>query len=679
MNAPEPAPNSSDLPSLEQNVTGDRNQVIGQMLGGIVINQLTIHDRIPAAAAPPPIAVTPPLNQQEYRHRQVLLNKVKEYWIKGVLETSLHTRVLIELGLRSRPDLVQRPFQEVAEFPEISGQPVAEDVSATTIFEQMGAGRTLLILGEPGSGKTIALLKLAEDLLARTEQDLSQSMPVVFNLSSWAKKPQSIEAWLVQELLEKYQVSKALGNQWVENESLILLLDGLDEVKAEQHNACVQALNQFMQTHGTTELVICCRIQDYQALADRLILRSAICIQPLTSEQIDQYFEQAGKQLESLKEVLRQDAELQGLATSPLMLSIMSLAYQGSKLPDIIKGGTPEDYRQRLFDTYINRMFQRRGTTQLYCRQKTQHWLIWLSQRMNNAAQTVFLIERLQPSWLLTRGQHIRYRLFSGLVNGLLFGLIYELIVGLTLGWFGAPIIAIGVYALLVGGPVGLVTVLSSSIQPVETLKWSWKAAKNSFLVGPIIGLSDGLIVGLVVGLSDELLEGGLLTGLTNGLIYGLAVGLCAGLILGLIGGFRGSEIQQRGNPNQGIRQSAQNAVMLGILSGLISWLISGVILWGLSYEFKREELVYGLLNGVSYGLIGGVVGGLMGGGSACSRHFALRLMLYRLGFSPWNYARFLDYATDRLFLQKVGGGYIFVHRMLLEHFAAMPLEQEKH
>jgi hypothetical protein len=34
---------------------------------------------------------------------------------------------------------------------------------------------------------------------------------------------------------------------------------------------------------------------------------------------------------------------------------------------------------------------------------------------------------------------------------------------------------------------------------------------------------------------------------------------------------------------------------------------------------------------------------------------------------------RFLDYAAKDLnFLQKVGGGYIFIHRMLLEHFAAM-------
>ena len=38
----------------------------------------------------------------------------------------------------------------------------------------------------------------------------------------------------------------------------------------------------------------------------------------------------------------------------------------------------------------------------------------------------------------------------------------------------------------------------------------------------------------------------------------------------------------------------------------------------------------------------------------------------------PWNYAAFLDYAAGRVFLRKVGGGYIFVHRMLLEYFAAL-------
>ncbi len=58
------------------------------------------------------------------------------------------------------------------------------------------------------------------------------------------------------------------------------------------------------------------------------------------------------------------------------------------------------------------------------------------------------------------------------------------------------------------------------------------------------------------------------------------------------------------------------------------------------------------------------------------AQHFALRVILYCNGYIPRNYARFLDYCTDRLFLQRVGGRYRFIHRLLQEHFATMPLEK---
>ncbi len=38
----------------------------------------------------------------------------------------------------------------------------------------------------------------------------------------------------------------------------------------------------------------------------------------------------------------------------------------------------------------------------------------------------------------------------------------------------------------------------------------------------------------------------------------------------------------------------------------------------------------------------------------------------------PWNYTRFLDDTARRILLRKVGGGYIFVHRLLLEYFASL-------
>ncbi len=90
---------------------------------------------------------------------------------------------------------------------------------------------------------------------------------------------------------------------------------------------------------------------------------------------------------------------------------------------------------------------------------------------------------------------------------------------------------------------------------------------------------------------------------------------------------------------------------------------------WGLLDRELRGGLAVGLLGGLLFGLLGA----LAHGGYACLSHLALRLVLWHDAAMPWRYARFLDYAAERLFLRKVGGGYIFVHRLLLEYFASLP------
>ena len=77
---------------------------------------------------------------------------------------------------------------------------------------------------------------------------------------------------------------------------------------------------------------------------------------------------------------------------------------------------------------------------------------------------------------------------------------------------------------------------------------------------------------------------------------------------------------------------------------------------------------------GIGYGISAGALGcaafWLRCGGLACIQHSLVRYLLFRSGVVPWNYAHFLDHAADRILLRKVGGGYIFIHRLLLEHFA---------
>ncbi len=83
-------------------------------------------------------------------------------------------------------------------------------------------------------------------------------------------------------------------------------------------------------------------------------------------------------------------------------------------------------------------------------------------------------------------------------------------------------------------------------------------------------------------------------------------------------------------------------------------------------------EPIFGLLFGLFLGCVFGLIFGLFGGGDAFIQHFALRWFLWRAGYLPWKYPRFLDYAVECILLRKVGGGYIFIHRLLLEYFAEL-------
>lgn len=76
------------------------------------------------------------------------------------------------------------------------------------------------------------------------------------------------------------------------------------------------------------------------------------------------------------------------------------------------------------------------------------------------------------------------------------------------------------------------------------------------------------------------------------------------------------------------------------------------------------------LIEALHFGFSAGLIIGLIAGGLFFLKHIAVRLTLGLNGLAPVRYARFLDSAVDRLFLRRVGGGYIFAHRMLRDHFA---------
>jgi hypothetical protein len=62
----------------------------------------------------------------------------------------------------------------------------------------------------------------------------------------------------------------------------------------------------------------------------------------------------------------------------------------------------------------------------------------------------------------------------------------------------------------------------------------------------------------------------------------------------------------------------------------------------------------------------------LRAGGRGLLQQVALRLALRREGVLPWRAVPFLEGMTRLGLLRRAGSGYLFPHRLLMEHFAAM-------
>ena|SRR6266487_27098 len=436
------------------------------------------------------------LSHVERQNRTRLMKRVRTTWIEGVLEHSLYQATLIALDLQEQPDALANPWHFEVQETDRSPRPLPGGTSIVQVYDE--AEGELLILGEPGVGKTTLLLELARTLLQRAEGGERHRLPVVFHLSSWAqeKERQPLAKWLVEELTTKYQVPRKPAQVWVNTDQILPLLDGLDEVTSNVRAACVDAINVYHQEH-MVPLIVCSRKTEYFAQTRRLTLRDAVIVRPLTAQQIDDYLSNAGGQLAAVRVALTEDKELQELATTPLMLNVLMLAYQGRSTEDLLMEGSLETRRRQIFAVYVERMLTRRGVSKHVSREQTLRWLTFLAAGMQKHHRTTFFSEDLEPDWLADRRIQLLYRLSVWLPVGLvtlLFAWPVWLVSGLFTSLVNGPVISL-VTRLVYGLGIGLVTSLIEG--PVGWL-----------VIRLIVGLIAVPFVLLIIGLIDLLIEG---------------------------------------------------------------------------------------------------------------------------------------------------------------------------
>ena len=426
--------------------------------------------------------------------------------VKSRLRHSLHREVAITLDKEMQLDRVRTWSASVKIGIRVIEQ-IENGTSILNVFQREDVAGRLLILGKPGAGKTTTYLELANELLDIAESDLKQPIPILFNLSLWKDSKQSIADWVVAEAKSKYGVSVEIAQNLLKRKRLLPMLDGLDELEPHRQEPCVLAINQWMVSeHRPRFLVVCSRSQEYDSYNANFQLNAAIYLQPLSDEQLAEYFQVISQP--DLWQKLQQDSELLEILRTPLFLSITLLARRQISLPEWEQLATTDDRKTYLLSAYVRQMLVRDIENWYYKAKpmptaaQTRHWLSWLAQQLQQQSKDEFLIEGLQPTNLKNRTQQK----------------IYNWIVGLIVGLIGVLIVG-----LIVGPIVGLIVGLTENrINPMETFEFSLEPAKiRKFFQGLIFGLIFGLIGGLFVGLI-----GGLNVGLFVGLIFGLISGL---------------------------------------------------------------------------------------------------------------------------------------------------------
>src|SRR5579859_552514 len=783
------------------------------------------------------------MDQNRHRFLSKLYNRYTD-----ILDHSLQGATPIALALHSQPNAVINTTRVQFRQTHLPEHPLSADIRLLDIYDQ--ASGELLLLGDPGAGKTTLLLHLAQTLCQRARLDEHTPLPVIVNLSTWANTRKPLQEWLVEDIARSYQVPRSFIARLMQEDEVLPLLDGLDEVPEEHRSACIEAINTFTQ-HHLVPLIVCSRRQEYMTGQHRLLLHTAVVIQPLEEEQVDDYFQAAGASLSGIRSALRENAALRELVRTPLMLHVVTLAYQEILGQDLPKIGTREEQQHQIFEHYVQRRVRDQEASSSI--PQTLDRLSWLAQQMRAQNQTVFYLEHLQPDWLpagwLRQVYEVLAVKFTGILIGVLVGLLVHVGVagsiinlsfavrdGLVGGLLGGLIsgsprasfqftliaktwtyrwkqlcllsISNGVFlaittgivfslerglhqGIIYGLSIGLCGfLLSSTIEAgkivtppdvpprAQSQRWwhGWLikgiqlddlrlGTAAGLLVGVCFGLGFGLNVGLNsglgLGLNDVLIFGiistvlsllllrrgkavelteiirwsgkyrwfslfsthqlrttllifllaSLFLGLGSGLRGGVGIGLLNGLQAGLIASvlswvLRGiwyslsSKVlddHHRMKPNQGIRWSVSNGIIIGVffgglcvLVGLLIALFFGpseaslpdiTISTDIAMVRQYATLSAGLRDGLVMGILGALLATLLMGGLAGLRHLILRVLLAYAGVMPWQTVRFLDEAARRILLYKDGGGYRFIHRLFLDHFAdleAGPLNDDQ-
>jgi len=533
------------------------------------------------------------------------------------------------------------------------------------VLARVPTGR-LVVLGEPGSGKSVLLMRVVLDLLAR--RDRGDPVPVLVPLASWDPDREELDLWLEQRLSIDYQslgdpgrTGASKGRELLDAGRIMLVLDGLDEIPDGARGRAIARINDTLGPRPNLAMILSSRsaafaatVRPHNGREVRVTGAAGVEIEPLDLDTVASYLrDSAGgptneARWQKVFAALATEHDphpLSQLLTTPLMAYLARVAYNPSPdaAQDIADGSGPDGPRDLMGDTERKAQLEDHHVPAGHPDE-----LLNRSQFPTPAALQGHLLDafipasyarhgfslpvrpsRSKPAWTRKKAAHFLTYLAHDLEHRQK---------GTTdLRWWDLPDAAPRV---LVGGAVGLVAMPAGVVMPfgawlgvgmvvgvaVAVMGRRWSPPTRSFnrglaggLLGSILGAGFGLGIRAMFGIGSP--AGYLVSGLALGLVPGFLGGFRAGLAGGVAASFVGTFV---GHPEMGDSAPLVNSIGFAIAAACVvalghrrlparglRWSPLG-ILTGLGGGLALGGAVFvqaGPFNGLLSGVVGAVVG----------------------------------------------------------------------
>lgn len=516
---------------------------------------------------------------------------------------------------------------------EVTQGLAGRDGEIGAVFAGRVPGRRLLVLGAPGSGKTLLLVRL---LLALIEDRAAgDPVPVLFPLASWDPSALDLRGWMERKLVQDHAELGAaapaeygettLAGMLLDRRLVLPVLDGLDELPAELSGLALHRIGEALP-YGCG-LVLSSRPAEYRAalrprtgVPARLTGMAGIRLEPLGADDVAAYLLRdaggsdtpAAARWEPVVAVLGTNAPVAGALRSPLMVSLARSVYNPrpgeveGELPDpaeLLRRPTRTAVERHLLDAFVGAAY--RPHPQRPCPWtvgEARHALRFLARRMERGADGAAEV----AWWKLG---HAVPAALPQVLAGVLLGFLGWLVEGGTMEvthyfaqepqsptpWEergGLGVVAAGICGGLAGGlaatlAITLLCVAAAAPDvPADLVLHRLADGGSLALVGVIIsGFACGARPG--VRLPADWDRRLLATGFAAALCYGLAFGNACGTVSALLYGVTAAAVGRDGldmDPACPVARVRWHWSPRGVCQGLLVGLLLGgsILLEGL-------------------------------------------------------------------------------------------------